>query len=161
MRRIRQSTPVSARRRDAASFFREEAEGPEGAAGDESEELDANLLRDEAAAVIGCLETAAPAIDDTEEEQVRIFGESQDCLGRCGVFLQRMGLEEGDQGEAQRRREEVGQEGLEAQEAGGGCGEEGIGGGIEVQEKGAPARGVVEAKQGGEFEELTQSERNQ
>ena len=37
MRRIRQSTPVSAQSRDAASFFREEAEGPEGAAGDESQ----------------------------------------------------------------------------------------------------------------------------
>ena len=116
-RRGSQRTPVSAGRRNAASFFLEEeergrvreAEGwedegeqenPESAAEEEGQGGDdQEWLPVGAAAVVGCLAEAARALDESDIEEelqeevdkihpVRVQGESQELLDRNREFLQ-------------------------------------------------------------------------
>ena len=99
-----QSTPVSAGRRDASSYFLEEKEK---AAGDDSGEMDEELLQIGAASVTGSLAAAVQVLKDTFEEDVRVQGESQDCLQRVGAFLSEQGLQVSAGDEAWRERQEA------------------------------------------------------
>ena len=69
------------------------------------------MLRNGAESVAGSLAAAVEVLEDTFEEDVRIPGESQDCLQRCGAFLDQQGLQVGSGGEAPRmQREDAAQE---------------------------------------------------